>query len=140
MKILRPKFAGFPEDGRCAIVSRPYCFRDHPLRTLSLMGPGRSGSRGSTALTLLGLVWFFGTLILGYLALYNGMALAGAPARDGELAQVLICAALGLGGGAPVVGLVAAMVLDNKGGYRVSSCPVRSSSVAAGWSPVPISR
>ncbi|MEU1725349.1 hypothetical protein [Nonomuraea sp. NPDC005692] len=79
------------------------------------MEPEHSKSRGSLALTLLGLVWFFGTLVLGYMGLYYGMAFMG-PSRDGDLAQMLIYVALGLGGGAPVVGLIAARLLNNKGG------------------------
>ncbi|MEV4216815.1 hypothetical protein [Nonomuraea sp. NPDC049725] len=80
------------------------------------MEPERGGSRGGTGFVVLGVGWFFGTMILGYLALYNGFALAGAPSRNAELAQVLIYAALALGGGAPLVGLFASMLLNNKGG------------------------
>ncbi|WP_336216823.1 hypothetical protein [Nonomuraea sp. LPB2021202275-12-8] len=83
------------------------------------MEPERSRSRGGTGLALLGIIWFFGTLSLGWAALYYGLAFAGAPSRNGDLAQALVYAAIALGGGAPAVGLVVAIRLHNRAGTWV---------------------
>ncbi|MFI7697023.1 hypothetical protein ACIBQ6_48700 [Nonomuraea sp. NPDC049655] len=80
------------------------------------MEPESSGSRGSTALLVLGGVWVLGTLVLGWLGFAYSFALMGAEPANADLGQVLIYLALGLGGGGPVVGLIAARALNNKGG------------------------
>jgi hypothetical protein len=86
---------------------------------MTIMKPERGGSRGGMGLAVLGVVWFCGTVSLAYAALFYGFALMGASSRNGELAQVLIYAALALGSGAPVVGLLVAMHLRNKAGILV---------------------
>jgi len=83
---------------------------------MTIMKPEPGRSRGGTGLGVLGIVWFFGTLTLGYLGVANGLVFAGGTSRNAELAQVLIYAALTLGFGAPVVGLFVAMNLGNKAG------------------------
>ncbi|MEU8377755.1 hypothetical protein [Streptosporangium sp. NPDC048865] len=80
------------------------------------MEPERDSSRGATGLILLGFVWFLGTLVLGAVGFSYGFAFTGASAENAELAEVLIYTAFWLGGGAPVVGLAAAMHLHNKAG------------------------
>ncbi|MFB9208329.1 hypothetical protein ACFFV7_44615 [Nonomuraea spiralis] len=80
------------------------------------MEPERTESRGGSALLILGVVWVLGTLVLGWLGFEYSFALMGAKPANEDLGQVLIYLALGLGGGAPVVGLMTAWVLNNKGG------------------------
>ncbi|WP_157548608.1 hypothetical protein [Nonomuraea candida] len=83
------------------------------------MEPEHGLSRGSAALIVLVIVWFFGTLSLGYAALYYGLVIGTGPSRDGDLAHTLIYAAITLGIGAPVVGLAIAIRLHHKAGTWV---------------------
>ncbi|OUC84311.1 hypothetical protein CA984_40225 [Streptosporangium minutum] len=81
-----------------------------------IMTSDNTARRGSTALGVLGVIWFIGTPLSAYLAFVFGFALAGAEAKNAQLAEVLAITALGLGLGTPVVGLFIALALNNKGG------------------------
>ncbi|MEU9837395.1 hypothetical protein AB0D67_38170 [Streptosporangium sp. NPDC048047] len=76
-------------------------------------------STGPGMLTALGVVWLTGTPVLAVLTFVNGFALAGTEPSDAGLATVFGVATLVLGLGAPVVGLVAALVLGSRSGIVI---------------------
>ncbi|WP_283138912.1 hypothetical protein [Rhizohabitans arisaemae] len=83
------------------------------------MKPNGTDRRGRAGLVMIGVVWLAGSLVLLMLTLEFGFALAGAEAKNLQLARALGTGALILGLGGPVIGLLAALLWRNKRGVVV---------------------
>ncbi|GAA3086227.1 hypothetical protein [Streptosporangium carneum] len=90
-----------------------------------------TGRRGGAKLALLGIIWFTGTPLLGVLAFTFGFSLMGGTPKNAQLAAVLAVAALVLGFGAPVVGLLAALAARNRSGVWVYGMIVTAIGILA---------
>ncbi|WP_067181418.1 hypothetical protein [Microtetraspora niveoalba] len=73
-----------------------------------------TGSRSGGRLLALGIIWFVGTPLLAVLAFMFGFALGDNEPANEKAATVLVVAALILGLGAPVVGLLLSLAARNK--------------------------
>ncbi|WP_433512848.1 hypothetical protein ACQP2T_55850 [Nonomuraea sp. CA-143628] len=78
--------------------------------------PDQGQPKGGTALLLLGLLWLIGTPTLGVLAFSFGFTLTEGASANETLFLVCGIAMLVLGLGAPPVGFIASLALNNKAG------------------------
>jgi hypothetical protein len=88
------------------------------------MGSGASKRDNGTRLLLLGIVWLCGTPLLAALAFSYGFALAGAEPRNAPLAAAFAVAALAVGVGAPVVGLLISLATGKKVAAALFAAPL----------------
>ncbi|MEU7838170.1 hypothetical protein [Nonomuraea sp. NPDC049129] len=80
------------------------------------MEPDQRQPKGGTALLLLGLLWLIGTPTLGVLAFSFAFTVADGASVNETLFLVCGIAMLILGLGAPPVGFIASLALNNKAG------------------------